>query len=76
MMTQTSTPQDWWRADRSQLYLRAFQLQSELSVAAALLELREDDAAARGEPRSTAATELMAKWRTLINAKPSAKEAL
>lgn len=62
----------WFEATRSDLYLRVSALEAELSVAAALLRLREDELSP--EKRSAIVTELQAKWRSLLNAEPVIRE--
>lgn len=54
----------WWEAPVSELYLRAMRLESELSVAACLLELLQE------ERQSTHIAELLPKWRALIDETP------
>jgi hypothetical protein len=49
------------------------ELEGELSVAAALLDLREEQKEAEGTPRSPVVTELQQKWRALISAEPDIK---
>jgi len=68
----TVPPRHWWQADASQLYVRMAALEAELSSAMVLLELREADNEARDGYRSAIVTELMTKWRELIDAKPAA----
>lgn len=64
----------WWTASPSQLFRRVMQLESELSVAAALLDLREEMAEKDGMPRSGLVTELQAKWKALLDAEPEIEE--
>lgn len=64
------TKRHWWEADRSQLYQRVMALEAELSVAAALLELREEWRETEGHVRSPVVNELQAKWKTLLKAEP------
>ena len=64
----------WFQADRSQLVQRVFALESELAVAAGLLELREEMAEERGDKRSAVVTELQAKWRKLLDERPVLQE--
>jgi hypothetical protein len=55
----------WWSADAPDLYLRAVRLEAELSVAAALLELRQKDR------QSEIVAGLLTKWRDLIAETPA-----
>jgi hypothetical protein len=59
------TNRPWWRADAHELYLRAVRLENELSVAAALLELRQH------ERSSEIVAEHLVKWRDLIAETPA-----
>jgi hypothetical protein len=60
-----SANRPWWSADAHDLYLRAARLEAELSVAAALLELRQKD------QRSEIVADLLVKWRDLIAETPA-----
>lgn len=64
------TKRYWWEADHSQLYQRVMALEAELSVAAGLLELREEWREADGHLRSPVVNDLQAKWKTLLKAEP------
>jgi hypothetical protein len=54
--------------------MRVTALEGELSVAAALLDLREQQKADEGSPRSPVVTELQQKWRALIDAEPAIEQ--
>lgn len=54
----------WFQADASELYLRVSKLEAELSVAASLLELRQE------ERHSEAVARLLPKWRALLAETP------
>jgi hypothetical protein len=60
----------WYEASRSELIARVFALESELAVAAVLLENREVAA----EHRSPVLTELQRKWRDLLAEEPAIAE--
>lgn len=60
----------WYEASRSELIARVFALESELAVAAVLLENREVAA----EHRSPVVTELQRKWRDLLAEQPVSQE--
>lgn len=62
----------WFEATRSDLFLRVYALEAELSVAAALLKDREEQR--KPEQRSPVITELQAKWRSLLNAEPASRD--
>lgn len=66
-LAQTASPRIrryWFQADASELCLRVSQLEAELSVAAALLERRQE------ERHSEVVARLLPKWRALLAETP------